>query len=328
MDEDEDSLQDLVAQAQSRPRYVRILSWEFKNERKESRRKKKLQSLEKREEGQEEEQEESFSFEEEESDSQSSYYSAEEDVTEILEEEVEQVNLQEEPKTVSSSYRTPSHYRAPSKKQKRKRRSRTMYCTGNQTLPFMTTGLGIEKDIQEFVTEIKGKQFCVLREVPSLTMLCMKLLRGVHYPTNSVPYLIKSQMFDANADLKFKRFQYGWLLNLLVFVDKEENLHSFRYLEEMKSSYKLPMCSVWYPFPYIKERNGSQIYDVYQKSKISACLMYTSGLDVEYDGWGILESLELYLRVPLILSGTGCFFQFPLTYKVLHTLHGITLKVR
>lgn len=308
MDEDEDSLQDLVAQAQSRPRYVRILSWEFKNERKESRRKKKLQSLEKREEGQEEEQEESSSFEEEESDSQSSYYSAEEDVTEILEEEVEQVNLQEEPKTVSSSYITPSHYRAPSKKQKRKRRSRTMYCTGNQILPFMTTGLDIEEDIQEFVTEIKGKQFCVLREVPSLTMLCMKLLRGVRYPTNSVPYLIKSQMFDANADLKFKRFQYGWLLNLLVFVDKEEDLHSFRYLEEMKSSYRLPMCSVWYPFPYIKECNGSQIYEVYQKSKISACLMYTSGLDVEYDGWGILESLETYLRVPLILSGTGCCF--------------------
>lgn len=45
MEEDDDSLQDLVAYSKNRPRYIRTVSWEFKSERKQPKSKKRHQSM-------------------------------------------------------------------------------------------------------------------------------------------------------------------------------------------------------------------------------------------------------------------------------------------
>lgn len=232
--------------------------------------------------------------EEEEWDSESSYYStAEEDITETLEEDIEGVSLQDDSPNVSPTYHAQTRYRAPSKKQKRKRRCRTTYC--DQTLPFMTGGFDIEDDIQQVVAEIQGKQFSVLREVPSLAMMCIKLLRGIRFPADSMPHLVKSHIYGANADLKFKKFQYGWLFNLLAFVNKEKI-----GLEIGKKIYRLPMCSVWYPLPYL-HKSSRQFTDHYNKNKITPCLMYTSGHTVE----GIDHYILNLFRIIWILSVLG-----------------------
>lgn len=83
MEEDDDSLQDLVAYSKNRPRYIRTVSWEFKSERKQPKSKKRHQSMPEGGAGCEEEVKDSPSPEEEEEwDSESSYYStAEEDIT-------------------------------------------------------------------------------------------------------------------------------------------------------------------------------------------------------------------------------------------------------
>lgn len=298
MEEDDDSLQDLVAYSKNRPRYIRTVSWEFKSERKQPKSKKRHQSMPEGGAGCEEVSKDSPSPEEEEEwDSESSYYStAEEDITETLEEDIEGVSLQDDSPNVSPTYHAQTRYRAPSKKQKRKRRCRTTYC--DQTLPFMTGGFDIEDDIQQVVAEIQGKQFSVLREVPSLAMMCIKLLRGIRFPADSMPHLVKSHIYGANADLKFKKFQYGWLFNLLAFVNKEKI-----GLEIGEKIYRLPMCSVWYPLPYL-HKSSRQFTDHYNKNKITACLMYTSGHTVE----GIDHYILNLFRIIWILSGKNLLF--------------------
>ncbi|XP_061188072.1 uncharacterized protein LOC133196158 [Saccostrea echinata] len=291
MDENEDLLQDLIEHSKKRPKYACMVSWEFKNETKKSHRKKKQLQQESIKEleaskGNEEKDKEfssSSSAQEEEYDSESSYYSAEEVIdseesTGSLEEALDGVNLQNDTSCVNYPSQANSRYRAPSKKQKRKRRYQLTYF--DQILPFMNCGLSIEEDIQEVVAEIQGKQIVVLREVPSLSFLCIKMLRGIRFPSDSMPSLLKSQIYGANTDLQFKKFQYGWLLNMLALIEKREDYYLFwsrksginKYVQVMV----LPMCSVWYPLPYLK---GSriQLTDVYNMNKVTACMMYTSG---------------------------------------------------
>ncbi|XP_048773357.2 uncharacterized protein LOC125678734 isoform X3 [Ostrea edulis] len=299
MEADDDSLRDLVERAKKRPKYVRMVSWEFENEtkkpsRQNKRQQKSDQGLEVQEAECEEEEEEEESTSNEECDSESTYYSAEETIhtEEALGEEFSSVSLQD---SAAHPYQVQSRYRAPSKKQKRKRRYRMIYC--DQTLPFMKEGFGIEEDIQDVVAEIQGKQIHVLREVPSLSILCIKMLRGIRFPVAAMPHLIKSRIYGANVDLQFKKFQYGWLLNFLAFLDKGKvdlNLKSYKDL------HRLLMCSIWHPLPYLKQ--SPQLIERYNKSKITASLMYTSGLVLnlsqEFRSW----SLTIYLRIPWLLS--------------------------
>ncbi|XP_061188073.1 uncharacterized protein LOC133196160 [Saccostrea echinata] len=327
MDENEDLLQDLIEHSKKRPKYACMVSWEFKNEtKKPNRKKKQLQQEFLREQeaskGYEEKDKESSSStssaQEEEYNSESSYYSDEEVIdseesTGSLEEAVDGVNLQNDTSFMHYPSQANSGYRAPSKKQRKRCYQLTYF---DQILPFMNCGLSIEEDIQEVVAEIQGKQIVVLREVPSLSFLCIKMLRGVRFPSDTIPNLIKSQIYVANTDFQFKKFQYGWLLNMLAFVDKKENV----YLRWLKPSgltewcYRpvIPMCSVWYPLPYVKEWSV-QFTEIYNKNKVTACMIYTSGhpqeLQFSYP-WNILKC------VPWLLSALGTLIECMLPSQI------------
>jgi hypothetical protein len=117
-----------------------------------------------------------------------------------------------------------------------------------------------------------------------------------------MPHLIKSHIYGANVDLQFKKFQYGWLLNFLAFLDKSKEKIPFNYFCTVvtKQLYRLPMCSVWHPLPYIKKSYAQQIEN-YSKGRITASLMYTSGEVVNMNmAW---QDVGYYLRIPWILSG-------------------------
>ncbi|XP_062577940.1 uncharacterized protein LOC134239820, partial [Saccostrea cucullata] len=331
MDENEDLLKDLIKHAKKRPEYARMVSWEFKNETKMPNRKKKQlqkESLKEQEASKAKEEKDkkfsSSSAQKEEFDSESSYYSAEEGMdseesTGSLEEAVDEINLQNEVGFMNFPSQTNTRHRAPSKKQKRKRRYQMTYC--DQILPFMNCGLSIEEDIQEVVSEIQGKQITVLREVPSLSFLCIKMLRGVRFPSDSMPHLIKSQIYGANTDLQFKKFQYGWLLNMLAFVEKKEE--NYLYWErkpgfnEFSQVSTLPMCSVWYSLPYVKG-SSTQFTNVYNKNKVTACMMYTSGHAIcppllQYDSH---SSAAILQYMPWFLSVLGTLIECMLPSQI------------
>ncbi|XP_062601305.1 uncharacterized protein LOC134263024 [Saccostrea cucullata] len=274
-----------------------MVSWEFKNETKIPNRKKKqlqTESLKEREASKanmanDEKDKMEFSSsassaQGEDCGSESSYHSDEEEMdsqesTGSLEEAVDEINLQNDACFMNYPSQANTRHRAPSKKQKRKRRDKMTYC--DQILPFMNCGLTIEEDIQEVVSEIQGKQISVLREVPSLSFLCIKMLRGIRFPSESMPHLIKSQIYGANTYLQFKKFQYEWLLNMLAFVEEEEQFLCWKRktgFTELSPVSALPMCSVWYPLPYVKGVNTlRQFTAVYNKNKVTACMMYTGG---------------------------------------------------
>lgn len=111
-------------------------------------------------------------------------------------------------------------------------------------------------------------------------------------------YLVKLYIYGVNVDLKFKKFQYGWFFNLLVFVNKEKI-----GLEIGKKIYRFLMCSVWYLLLYLY-KFFRQFIDYYNKNKIIVCLMYISGYIVEGIDYYILN----LFRIIWILLGKNLFF--------------------
>lgn len=111
-------------------------------------------------------------------------------------------------------------------------------------------------------------------------------------------YLVKLYIYGVNVDLKFKKFQYGWFFNLLVFVNKEKI-----GLEIGKKIYRFLMCSVWYLLLYLYQF-FRQFIDYYNKNKIIFCLMYISGYIVEGIDYYILN----LFRIIWILLGKNLFF--------------------
>lgn len=111
-------------------------------------------------------------------------------------------------------------------------------------------------------------------------------------------YLVKLYIYGVNVDLKFKKFQYGWFFNLLVFVNKEKI-----GLEIGKKIYRFLMCSVWYLLLYLYQF-FRQFIDYYNKNKIIVCLMYISGYIVEGIDYYILN----LFRIIWILLGKNLFF--------------------
>lgn len=111
-------------------------------------------------------------------------------------------------------------------------------------------------------------------------------------------YLVKLYIYGVNVDLKFKKFQYGWFFNLLVFVNKEKI-----GLEIGEKIYRFLMCSVWYLLLYLY-KFFRQFIDYYNKNKIIVCLMYISGYIVEGIDYYILN----LFRIIWILLGKNLFF--------------------
>lgn len=111
-------------------------------------------------------------------------------------------------------------------------------------------------------------------------------------------YLVKLYIYGVNVDLKFKKFQYGWFFNLLVFVNKEKI-----GLEIGEKIYRFLMCSVWYLLLYLYQF-FRQFIDYYNKNKIIVCLMYISGYIVEGIDYYILN----LFRIIWILLGKNLFF--------------------
>lgn len=129
-------------------------------------------------------------------------------------------------------------------------------------------------------------------------MMCIKLLRGIRFFVDFMFYLVKLYIYGVNVDLKFKKFQYGWFFNLLVFVNKEKI-----GLEIGKKIYRFLMCSVWYLLLYLY-KFFRQFIDYYNKNKIIVCLMYISGYIVEGIDYYILN----LFRIIWILLGKNLFF--------------------
>lgn len=129
-------------------------------------------------------------------------------------------------------------------------------------------------------------------------MMCIKLLRGIRFFVDFMFYLVKLYIYGVNVDLKFKKFQYGWFFNLLVFVNKEKI-----GLEIGEKIYRFLMCSVWYLLLYLYQF-FRQFIDYYNKNKIIVCLMYISGYIVEGIDYYILN----LFRIIWILLGKNLFF--------------------
>ncbi|CAC5376527.1 unnamed protein product [Mytilus coruscus] len=109
--------------------------------------------------------------------------------------------------------------RAPSKKQKRKRRfKRKMYWNNHYPLPYIDDNLelsGVKEDIHE-------SDLSVRKKVPSLAELCLMSSKGLVSESNTLCKAFRKMYRDIFTETTFHKNQLKWLFYVLSCLEQEE----------------------------------------------------------------------------------------------------------
>ncbi|CAC5369398.1 unnamed protein product [Mytilus coruscus] len=177
--------------------------------------------------------------------------------------------------------------RAPSKKQKRKKRgkSKMMWDYVNQ-LPYIDDNI----DLNEIKEHINERDVSIRKTIPSLAKLCLMSSKGLVSDSNTLCNAFRKLYCDSFAESTFHKDQLKWLFYLLSCLEHEEGKTANTSNCEPTSNWVhhidkdglgnkkvfLRSCrNIWSPALYMKQYSNrllQSLDDTYSHVALSACL--------------------------------------------------------
>lgn len=281
MADEEDCLKRLVQQKCHRPTSSRISSWEMnppdvaKHKRKKKNNKAKHRNLVDSNSSHSESEHidreirlvsELSSLVDDSSDSDCVYYSAEEShVTELVpmesdtsesetDDDTDSINKSDDEITSSLHPK-----RAPSKKQKRKKRMKIKMNKDDFFNPMLIDAL-VSLDLNDTVKTIGERSISVHKSVPSLAELCIRCRRSIISEDSIVCKLLRKLYTDVLADCSFNKQQLAWVFHVLScsepskYIKKTDEILYPTNIRMDQEVVILRACrNIWNPGVYIKD---------------------------------------------------------------------------